>query len=97
MKTNDGMTPLFLACSKEHTDMVKYLLNQNADVNITNYNNEAPIHIAVKNNNTEIVRLLIEHKAKIDAKTLSIANSCDNKEIASLITNPRAKQMKVNE
>ena len=32
-----GFTALHLACSKGHTEVVKYLITKNADISATNY------------------------------------------------------------
>jgi hypothetical protein len=50
--------------------MVKYLFDKTVDLNITNYDNNAPIINNLKNN-TKIVRLFMKMGANIDDETLT--------------------------
>lgn len=67
---NDGgNTPLHVAVSKEHQDIVELLLNASGiDINIQNNQGNTPLHIAISKGNEELVRLLLSKGAKINIK-----------------------------
>lgn len=60
-KNNLGNTPIALASCHEHLDIVKFLLDLKADVNVLCSCNYTALHWA--GNNLEINKLLIENKA----------------------------------
>ncbi|WP_462265978.1 ankyrin repeat domain-containing protein [Mucilaginibacter sp.] len=64
----DGFTPLALACYFGHYEVARYLILKGADVNqaLDNALNICPLHLAVASNNTDIVRMLIEHNVAIN-------------------------------
>ncbi|MBA3954997.1 ankyrin repeat domain-containing protein [Candidatus Dependentiae bacterium] len=53
------LTPLHIAVKKEYVEVVKCLLGANAQVNVTNYFNETPLHFAAVSN-SYVVKLLLE-------------------------------------
>jgi ankyrin repeat protein len=59
-----------LAAFFGHRKIVEYLLDAGADVNqaSTNALKVAPIHAAVSNGDASIVRILLEHKADVNAR-----------------------------
>lgn len=59
-------TPLMLACLKGQLDIVKLLLARDADVNKTGW---APLHYAATGGHTEIMQLLLDQHAYIDAES----------------------------
>ena len=61
-------TPLHLSCAHNHTDLTKYLVTKNADINLSNAKGETALHLAAANNNIELVSFLINHKADINIK-----------------------------
>ncbi|ELS01711.1 ankyrin repeat-containing protein [Xenococcus sp. PCC 7305] len=62
---NQGWTPLLRAFQKSGGDRtVKALVLRGANVNVKNFNEESPLHLAVAQNNIDIVRLLLDHGAK---------------------------------
>ena len=67
--TNDGYTPLHLACIKGHINIVRILLFlKEIDVNIVNKNDGTALHIACKKNNMQIVSILVSFKANLNIK-----------------------------
>ena len=68
--SEDGFTPLGLACFFGHQNIVKYLLEKGADVNIRSNNNfrVMPLHSAVASKNIDIAKLLLEYGANANAK-----------------------------
>jgi ankyrin repeat protein len=60
----DGSTAVFLAVKLNKKELVEELIAQGADVNIPNDANFKPIFIAVRNNNFEIVDILLKAGAK---------------------------------
>jgi ankyrin repeat protein len=66
----DGVfgTPLQAACRGNHLGIVALLLASNALVNPPSITGETPLHVAVQFGSVELVRLLLDHKADIEAK-----------------------------
>ncbi|MDQ1142305.1 ankyrin repeat domain-containing protein [Pedobacter agri] len=60
--SEDGFTPLGLACYFGHEDLAKFLLLKGADVNLASKNgfNVFPIHSAVAANNINITKMLLD-------------------------------------
>ena len=68
---NDELaTPLHLASVLGNKEIVKYLLNHDANVNIKNNNEQTPLHavISSENPNINVVKILIENGANINEK-----------------------------
>ena len=91
LNTN-GKVPLYQATIQGHTACVQLLLRNGADVNHTvNDQGETLVHIAVKESRRQILRALLEHKAKPDeamknGKTpLMLAVEQDNVDFIPLI------------
>lgn len=65
----DGFTPLGLACFFNYPDIVRFLVQHGADVNVPSQNQlqVRPIHSAVAARNTELVTFLLDNGADIDA------------------------------
>jgi len=69
-----GMTPLMYASKYNKINIVKFLLENNADIKIENknqYNYTALEEACTNNNNLEIVKLLLDNGADINHKTLN--------------------------
>ncbi|XP_039877598.1 oxysterol-binding protein-related protein 1-like isoform X2 [Simochromis diagramma] len=62
-KTCSGWTPLHLACSFGHRDVVEQLLKAGADVNLQNNLGDTPLHKAAYAGRKEIVLLLLRYDA----------------------------------
>ncbi|MBA2709463.1 MAG: ankyrin repeat domain-containing protein [Tatlockia sp.] len=60
----NGHTPLHWAASEGREDIVRYLISQDAELNPLAKDNKAPINLAAKNGNNQIVELLLKAGAK---------------------------------
>ncbi|MCX2583896.1 ankyrin repeat domain-containing protein [Pedobacter sp. MR22-3] len=60
--SDDGFTPLGLACYFGHEDLARFLILKGADVNIPSKNgfNVFPIHSAVASNHVNLTKLLLD-------------------------------------
>ena len=61
-------TPLFLAASRGHLDVLRCLLENGADINASTADNCTPLMIAIENGNINAATFLIEHGANVDLK-----------------------------
>jgi len=59
-------TALMLICLKGQLDLARRLIERGADVNKTGW---APLHYAATNGHGDVIRLLLEHHAYIDAES----------------------------
>jgi ankyrin repeat protein len=59
-------SPLLIASEKGHCEIVKYLVAQNADVNLTDGNNTSPLYSAVKMGHYDIVEFLLQNGADVN-------------------------------
>jgi ankyrin repeat protein len=60
-KDNDGETALHEASKWDHQDIVKFLIDKDADVNAKASDGRKPIEIAIASGNTAIAELLKAH------------------------------------
>jgi ankyrin repeat protein len=67
-RDQDRQTPLHIAARFGPIEVVKWLLNNGADVNATAYNSFTALHMA---EDPEIVKLLLQHKADLTADSAS--------------------------
>lgn len=74
-KNHQGHSALQYACSKEKKDIVIYLLERGADVNIIDGIKDTPIHRLAMKGQNEILKLFLEHKVK---PNLNIQNTQGN-------------------
>ena len=58
----EGNTALHLAAQTGDLDLVKVLLDLDADVNIQNEKGATPLHLGIINNFPNVVRLLLPHR-----------------------------------
>ncbi|XP_046857397.1 E3 ubiquitin-protein ligase MIB1-like isoform X2 [Xenia sp. Carnegie-2017] len=66
-KKDDGYSALHLAALNNHVEVAELLIKQGkADINIQNINLQTPLHLAVERQHTQIVRLLVREKARLD-------------------------------
>jgi serine/threonine-protein phosphatase 6 regulatory ankyrin repeat subunit A/serine/threonine-protein phosphatase 6 regulatory ankyrin repeat subunit B len=66
-----GFTPLHLASSKGHIEIVEFLLNHGADTELEIFNGETPLMLAAqyaRYGQYETIKTLLEHGAKVNHK-----------------------------
>ncbi|MBX3587548.1 MAG: ankyrin repeat domain-containing protein [Ramlibacter sp.] len=66
VRTAQDESPLMMASLKGHLELVKQLIARDADVNKPGW---APLHYAATRSQLEIMNLLLEHNAYIDAES----------------------------
>ncbi|MCX5921846.1 MAG: ankyrin repeat domain-containing protein [Candidatus Dependentiae bacterium] len=64
----EGITPLMLACSKDNSDIVKFLICCRADSNIQDLSGETALHVAACYSAYGCIKLLLESGARVDVK-----------------------------
>ncbi len=62
-----GMAPIHYACSKGYRDIVKLLLEKEADVSMVSNRSVTPLHMAVSSGNKEIIKMLVDAGADVNA------------------------------
>ena len=67
----EGCTPLWAAAERGHLDIVKVLIEGNADVNGRNSLNSTPLKIAAYSGHLDIVCYLVENGADVNARNKS--------------------------
>ena len=84
-------TPLMAATVKKNSNLVKLLLENNANPNLTDQNNSTALHFSVIFNQQEIIELLIKYKANPNIKdnrgntALDYAKITNNSNIIQLL------------
>ncbi len=84
-------TPLMAATVKKNSNLVKLLLENNANPNLTDQNNSTALHFSVIFNQQEIIELLMKHKADPNIKdnrgntALDYAKITNNSKIIQLL------------
>jgi ankyrin repeat protein len=61
--SNLGNTPLMLAADEGHSDIVRYLILQEAEIDAKNNNDNTALILASANGHTETVRALLHNRA----------------------------------
>lgn len=64
----DGMTLLHDAVDKSQLTVVKYLLDQGANVAATTQDGRTPLHIAAQHGDVTAIKLLLQYGAPLNAK-----------------------------
>ncbi|MBU0590046.1 MAG: ankyrin repeat domain-containing protein [Gammaproteobacteria bacterium] len=65
-RNSQDESPLMIASLKGHLDIVRKLIERDADVNKTGW---TPLHYAATGGDVAVIRLLLEHSAYIDASS----------------------------
>ena len=64
-----GRSPLHVAAAVDYAEMVEFLLQNGADINITTTGEgQTPIHFAAKNDAINSLQMFLEYEANIDAR-----------------------------
>ena len=74
----DEATPLLIACNSGHLDLAKYLISIGANVNYFYMNDNSEIsslHLAINQNNFELVKLLINSGAYKDGNLAGMVDA----------------------
>jgi ankyrin repeat protein len=58
-KNTDEWTPLHLAAQNGHLNVVKFLVEQQAEMNMKNTNGSTPLHLAAQNGHLNVVKFLV--------------------------------------
>lgn len=66
--TDDGSTPLLIACKNGYNSTVQLLLDNKAKIELCQRKNNSPLHIACENGHNSIVQLLLSKGADIDLR-----------------------------
>lgn len=64
-----------IACYKGHYRIAKYLLKLNANVNRKSVKGNTSLHDCAESGSLEILKLLIEHNAKMDVDSYGMTTS----------------------
>ncbi|WP_187146241.1 ankyrin repeat domain-containing protein [Candidatus Amoebophilus asiaticus] len=90
-KDEHGISPLYIAVSQGNETVTRMLLTKNADVNVKSvYFGDTPLHIAIRGEYPEIVKLLLDNGAQLniidqERKTpFDLAKESTNKKIKEL-------------
>ena len=78
-----GASPLYFATSAHHTRIVELLLKKyKAIVDLSTFDGSTPLHVACEQGFTDVVQLLIDHQANVNAKmndgTTALMLACQN-------------------
>jgi ankyrin repeat protein len=72
-RSASGPQTLYEACADDNIEAVRdFLSDEQTDVNTPEKNGETPLHVAAGGQNPQLVRLLIEHGANVNAKNNSL-------------------------
>lgn len=91
--TSDYGTPLMAAVVKGNYNIVKMLLEKNADTNIADANGTTALHYAVMFKNYDLIKLLLEANADLNKKdnrgqsALDYATIYNDKKLNNLLNN----------
>jgi len=61
-----GKRPIHAAVLKDRVKTVKFLIESQADVNLTTRSSNTPLHLAAKKGNKALVKMLLEAKAEVN-------------------------------
>lgn len=63
-------SPLVCAVGRDSWDMVRFLIDKGADVNMADKDGLSPLVVAARGGDEDVVRLLVEHGAEVDARDM---------------------------
>ena len=73
---SDGFTPLHLAASEGHAQLIEILVKFKAQVDARTNNFRTPLHIACLRGNLSVVQSLVQHGADVNAKDIDGNTPC---------------------
>eukprot|EP00105_Crassostrea_gigas_P032335 XP_011455301.2 PREDICTED: uncharacterized protein LOC105347792 [Crassostrea gigas] len=62
-RTEDGRSPLYIACQNGHDSTVKLLLRNGADINSCNHDGTSPLYVAYQQGHDSTVKILLSNGA----------------------------------
>ena len=68
-----GMTPLHLAAQQGHAYVVEVLLDNDADVNILDWDMKLPVAYAIEGDHIETVKVFVDRRNKVPFKQFSFS------------------------
>mmetsp|Transcript_8829 Transcript_8829/g.7890 ORF Transcript_8829/g.7890 Transcript_8829/m.7890 type:complete len:346 (-) Transcript_8829:20-1057(-) len=83
----DGETSILIACKRGHTNVVRLLAINNANVNICGKDSYGPIHICTLRGDADTLQVLLDHNVDLNLKTsdgLTALNIADNNGIENV-------------
>ncbi|RNA23985.1 nuclear factor NF-kappa-B p100 subunit-like protein [Brachionus plicatilis] len=60
IRNKAGLSPLLMACHMQEIELCDFLLEAHADLTISDYDGNNPLHIACLNNNTRLLKVLVK-------------------------------------
>lgn len=79
-----GHTCLMIACYKGHFDIAKYLIEITANVNRKSVKGNTALHDCAESGSLDIMKLLLDHNAKMDVDSYGESRSCKKNCISEL-------------
>lgn len=73
----DNSTAFHIAVNSRKTFLVKKLIELGADVNISDNNKILPVDVALKNNDIEMVNILLANNCKVEKANLSVCSDVE--------------------
>ena len=80
-------SPLMIACEKENSAMMKYLIDLGAEINLVGGNGKSILEIAVATGNTKLVGLLLDSGANTEIKSGYSYTTFDKTPICAAVMN----------
>jgi hypothetical protein len=68
-KRTDGSTPLHLAAQEGHLEVVKFLVEREAEGNAKKTGGRMPLHSAAQEGHLDVVKFLVEREVEVNLKT----------------------------
>ena len=72
IKDADGNTPLHIACWLNRLEILRYFLDQGADVTALNKESKTCLDVAIEWDSVEVVKTLVKHQRYVNVGTVSI-------------------------
>lgn len=75
IKDADGNTPLHIACWLNRLEILRFFLDQGADVTALNNENKTCLDVAIEWDSVEVVKTLVKHERYVNVRTVPPYNS----------------------